>query len=418
MQVIDPCGPSSTSLGESMRCWHSSLLALILISLAYPASKIDNQLRDQKKALQSLERELAEQRSQLKAMETEERGVLNTLSLLDQNLGQTREYVRQLDRTEQTLETSADALRGEMDSISSDIARQQEAMRLRIRELYMKGQRSQVDQLWKLLRENENPERNLYQVRRLLRDDQERVTKLYSSRKDREDRSQKLKARLGEIIDVRKRKHKEQSGLQTQIQRQEGALDNLRRDKELQQKALEEYEQNQKMLVAMIQALEEKRKKEEEERKRKAKAAKAKGKKVPREPVVVTVVGPKCMPLKGDLISEFGMHEHAILHTMTRNLGVEIKAERGAPIKSAAGGKIVAVTKLGGRGKAVIIEHPGALYSVYGHLRQIDVQVGQVVRHCQVIGEAGDEESLNGPKLYFQVSQGIHTIDPIQWLGK
>lgn len=407
---------------NAMTVWRWLPLLLAFWSPMFAASKFDSQLREQRKALQNLERELAEQRMQLKVMETEERGVLNTLSLLDQNLGQTREYVRQLDRTETTLASSAEDLRQQIDSISLDIARQQEAMRKRIRELYMQGHRSQVDQLWKLLREKESPDRSLYQVRRLLRDDQERVVKLQSSRLDREDRQAKLRARLADILDVRKRKQKEQAGLQSQIHRQEGTLDVLRRDKEMQQKALEEFEQNQRMLTAMIHALEVKRKKDEEEaRKRKAKAAKAakaKGKKVVREPEKIAVVGPKCMPLKGELISEFGMHEHAVLHTVTRNLGVEIRAVRGAPVKSAAGGKIVAVTKLGGRGKAVIIEHPGALYSVYGHLRGIDVQVGQEVRHCQVIGEAGDEESMNGPKLYFQVSRGVHTIDPIEWLGK
>jgi len=116
------------------------------------------------------------------------------------------------------------------------------------------------------------------------------------------------------------------------------------------------------------------------------------------------------------VISEFGMHEHPVLHTMTKNLGIEIRTNRGDPIKAAASGKVVAVTHIGGRGRAVIIEHGDALYTVYGHMRSIDVQEGQEVRYCQVIGEAGDEESLNGPKLYFQVSQGIHTIDPVDWL--
>ena len=32
------------------------------------------------------------------------------------------------------------------------------------------------------------------------------------------------------------------------------------------------------------------------------------------------------------------------------------------------------------------------------------------------IGEVGDMASLNGIKLYFQISEGTRTLDPLQWL--
>ena len=64
---------------------------------------------------------------------------------------------------------------------------------------------------------------------------------------------------------------------------------------------------------------------------------------------------------------------------------------------------------------SVIIEHEGGTYSVYGHLRSIRVQEGKEVRNCEEIGEAGDIASLNGIKLYFQVSEGTQTVDPLQW---
>lgn len=414
MRAIALCDLSFISLGN-MRSWVCLLLVFGFTQSIFAAtSQIEKQLREQRNALQALERELSQQRNQIKAMESEEKGVLNTISLLDQNLGQTKEYVQVLARTEKTMSGSIEQLRKELDSLDQDIALQQHAMKVRIRQLYMQGKRSQVEQLWKLLQEKESPERSLYMVRRLLRDDQERVAKLQSSRMERKDREEKLQIRIADLGHLRKRKQIEELGLKSQIQRQEGSLDELRRDKEMQQKALEEFERNQKMMIAMIQALEQRRKQEEAAR---AAERKRKGKKAEKVRKEITVVGPKCLPVKGDIISEFGMHEHAVLHTVTRNLGVEIRANRGTPVKAAAGGKVVAVTRLGGRGQAVILEHPGAVYSVYGHLRAIDVQVGQEVRYCQEIGESGDEESLNGPKLYFQVSEGIHTIDPILWLG-
>ena len=393
-------------------------IALLIFFLCGPislfaSSAIEKQLREQRKALENLEHQLQEQRQQLKAMENEEKGVLNNLSLLDQNLGQTKEYVQRLSQTVQTMNASVVAIRLELDSLNGEVERQRNAMKTRIRSLYIHGRQSQMEQLWKLLRQKENPERTIYQVRRLLEDDQDRVVRLRTTLDARRDRQQQLQDRLTEISTLRSRKQKEELGLVTQISHQENALDGLRRDKETQQKALDEFEQNQKMMISLIQALEDQRKKEEAAR---AAERKRKGVKAPKVSTTLAAVGPKCVPHKGEVISGFGLQEHAILHTMTRNLGIEIRTERGDPIKAAAAGKVVAVMRISGRGPSVILQHGEMLYTVYGHLSQINVQVGQEVRMGQVIGEAGDEESLNGPKLYFQVSEGVHAIDPIQWL--
>jgi septal ring factor EnvC (AmiA/AmiB activator) len=231
-------------------------------------SAIEKQLRNQREVLKKMELELEEQRKQLKAMESEEKGVLNTISLLDQNLGQTKDYLREIVRTEGTLNSSVGVLRKELDSIGTDVDRQQEAMKKRIRELYMQGRRSQVEQLWQLLQKKESPDRSLYQVRRLLRDDEDRVSRLHSSERERLERQNRMESRISELSRLRRRKAEEEAGLATQIASQETALDGLRRDKDVRQKALEEFERNQRMMIALIETLETRRK-QEEVRKRK-----------------------------------------------------------------------------------------------------------------------------------------------------
>lgn len=124
------------------------------------------------------------------------------------------------------------------------------------------------------------------------------------------------------------------------------------------------------------------------------------------------------MPLKGDIISNYGLQEHPILHIMTRNLGIEIRGRRGAFVRAAAPGVVAMVAEIDGRGPSVIIEHEGGIYSVYGHLKSIRVQEGEQVENCEEIGEVGDIASLNGIKLYFQVSEGTQTVDPLHWLNQ
>jgi septal ring factor EnvC (AmiA/AmiB activator) len=241
---------------------------------------------------------------------------------------------------------------------------------------------------------------------------------------ERDEKKRESEEHLVELNGLREKKAREEKGLVSQMGNQERMLLNLKHDKAMQQRALQEFERNQKVMQALIAKLEAKRKKEIEEAKkaeaaRKAKQKKQKEKKVvekPKKTIAGSVKGPKCMPLEGEIISNYGLQEHPVLHIATRNLGVEIRGKRGAAIRAAAAGTVVMVAEIDGRGPSVIIEHEGGTYSVYGHLRSIRVQEGKEVRNCEEIGEAGDIASLNGIKLYFQVSEGTQTVDPLQWL--
>lgn len=415
-------------------------LAFVILLCAYSlvgaGSAVEKQLQERKDALRKLERELREQREQVENIEVEEKGVLNTISLIDQNLNQTREYLTELGRNEAALGGSITTLQTELDSLNHDISAQQSAMRQRIRELYMKGRGEKWEQIYRLLRLKDNPDRQIYLVRRLLEDDRNMVDKMQASVSERDHKRSRLVARLDELQQVRASKAREEEGLKGQLSRQSDALNKLQHDKETQKRALAEYERNQKTMMALINALETKRKRELAEAAKRKKAAqkkqaekslkakKGKSQQAPPPPARIAVeeaetpvaIGPKCVPLKGEIVSEYGYHEHKVLHTMTRNLGTEIRGHRGESVKAAAAGTVVMVTRIDGRGPSVIVDHGGSLYTVYGHMASVRVREGQELRHCQDIGDVGDAESLNGYKLYFQVSKGTHTLDPMTWL--
>ncbi|MFA6623733.1 MAG: peptidoglycan DD-metalloendopeptidase family protein [Fibrobacteraceae bacterium] len=402
------------------------------------AGNTDAELQAQRKALRNLELSLSKQRKQVKQLASKEQGVLTTISTLDRNLNETREYVVVLAANETAVNNSLTALGTELDSLDRDIALQECAMERRIRELYMKGATSEFETLYKLMRGEENPERNLYMVRRLLTEDRDRVEKLRAAHNRRTALKQKEAEHLEELHGLRTKKAEEEHGLVGQIQNQNAVLDAVKRDKNLQQQALKEYESNQRAMLAIINMLEQRRKREiEEQRKREqeearrralaeAQARKNKGgekgpeKTTPKQEVTYGVpiaAGPKCLPLKGPVISNYGLQEHPVLHIMTKNLGVEIRGKRGDAIHAAAPGKVAMVTEIDGRGPSVIIEHAGGVFSVYGHLSSIRVKEGMNVRSCEEIGEVGDIASLNGIKLYFQVSEGTRTVDPLHWLN-
>ncbi len=394
--------------------------------------KTDAQINEQKNALKKLESDLAKKRQELALLETEEKGVLNTISILDQNLNQTRTYLSELSKSEVMLERALVQLTADIDSLDRKIETRREAMRKRIRTLYISGRNSEARVLYSLLTQEGNPDRQVYWVHHILNQDQQEVEVLQQLVQERDEKKQSESAHLSDLKQLRTKKAAEEKGLVTQMSGQEKMLMSLKHDQNMQRRALKEFEQNQKTMLALIKKLEEKRKKEIEQAKkdeaaRKAKEKADKGKKKdkkapaktvekPKVTVAESVKGPKCTPLKGNIISQYGLQEHPVLHIMTRNLGVEIRGKRGEAVRAAAAGSVVMVGEIDGRGPSVIIEHAGGTYSVYGHLKSIRVQEGKEVRNCEEIGEVGDVASLNGIKLYFQVSEGTQTVDPLQWL--
>ena len=408
-----------------------TILLCLLVGLVSAApKKTDAQIKEQKQALKKLEGDLAKKRRELEMLESEEKGVINTISLLDQNLNQTRTYIAELAKSEAMVQGAVVRLAADIDSLDRKIVERKEAMRRRIRSLYVNGRQSEALVLYNLLSQKGNPDRQVYWVHHILNEDREQVLLLSRMMSERDEMKKAEQDHLNDLNRMRSRKAQEEKGLVTQMSSQEKMLLSLKQDKNMQKKALQEFERNQKTMQALIKKLEEKRKKEIEaakkaEEERKKKAAKGKGGKPEKEEKVVKkpqvavttpVTGPKCMPLKGEVISQYGLQEHPVLHITTRNLGVEIRGKKGSAVRAAAAGTVAMVAEIDGRGPSVIIEHEGGTYSVYGHLQSIRVQEGKTVQNCEEIGIVGDIASLNGIKLYFQVSEGTQTVDPLEWL--
>ena len=412
-----------------MRLFVALLCFLVGLSAAAP-KKTEAQIKEQKNALKKLESDLAKKREELVMLETEEKGVLNTISLLDQNLNQTRIYINELSKNETMVQRAVEQLAHDIDSLDQKIHVRREAMKVRIRKLYVNGRYSDAEVLFQLLTREGNPQREAYWVHHVLNEDRLQVEALAAMMAERDEMKRQEEEHLADLTRLREKKAREEKGLVTQMGNQEQMLLSLKHDKAMQQRALQEFERNQKLMLTLIAKLEEKRKREieaarkaEEARKaeaaRRAKQKKQKEKKIvekPKKTIAGSVKGPKCMPLEGDIISQYGLQEHPVLHIMTRNLGVEIRGKRGASVRAAAAGTVAMVAEIDGRGPSVIIEHEGGTYSVYGHLKSIRVQEGKTVRNCEEIGEVGDIASLNGIKLYFQISEGTQTVDPLQWL--
>ncbi len=101
--------------------------------------------------------------------------------------------------------------------------------------------------------------------------------------------------------------------------------------------------------------------------------------------------------------------------------GADWAAPSGANVYSVASGKvIIGGAGASGYGNHVVIDHGDGTYTLYAHLRSINVTGGASVSAGDKIGEVGSTGNSSGPHLHFEVrthpSLFSGFIDPVSWL--
>lgn len=96
--------------------------------------------------------------------------------------------------------------------------------------------------------------------------------------------------------------------------------------------------------------------------------------------------------------------------------GIDIACPVGTPVYAVIGGAVSRAGWVGGYGYCVMIEHPGSLTTVYGHLSSLNVSVGQKVEAGSLIALSGNTGRSTGPHLHFEVRISNIHCNPMEWL--
>jgi murein DD-endopeptidase MepM/ murein hydrolase activator NlpD len=97
------------------------------------------------------------------------------------------------------------------------------------------------------------------------------------------------------------------------------------------------------------------------------------------------------------------------------HLGFDLSDTQNAPVTAANDGRVVWASDLGIYGNCIVVDHGYALQSIYGHLRQIDVKPGDLVKKGQKMGIAGQTGLAGGVHVHFSMqTDGVQT-NPREW---
>lgn len=136
-----------------------------------------------------------------------------------------------------------------------------------------------------------------------------------------------------------------------------------------------------------------------------------------RQTVVTHGDGTLAWPIPGARItSYYGNRRHPIFGTDRLHAGLDFAGSYGTPVGAAGAGEVLYVGWRGGYGNTVIVDHGGALATLYAHLSSISVADGQTVGVGTTVGRVGSTGYSTGPHLHFETRVDGNPVDPLQFL--
>ncbi|MDP2330559.1 MAG: peptidoglycan DD-metalloendopeptidase family protein [Reyranella sp.] len=107
-------------------------------------------------------------------------------------------------------------------------------------------------------------------------------------------------------------------------------------------------------------------------------------------------------PVHGKVVSNYGTTTAG-----QKNDGIDIQAEKGAPVKAADSGTVVyAGNEVRGMGNLVLVSHSGGWITAYANNESLLVKKGDAVKKGQAIAKADS-------RVHFEVRRSNKTLDPL-----
>jgi septal ring factor EnvC (AmiA/AmiB activator) len=385
---------------------------LLLAALALPACgwAQDSLEIAKQRELEETRRQARESREFANKLRGKETQALGQLKRTDRELSLTRNRLRTLLRKRQNLGQQLELTRSDLQNSIQSLSGARERLRHRLRSLYKFGPARDLEVLlsqqsfaqllarWDfLLMVAEQDHQLMEEVRDRKQQVEALETRLQGHLSQIERTTRQTTGENKRLARLRDQRATQVQGIQTQRQAYEAAA--------------AELERTARALQRLLVQLEQKRKAE-------ANRARAEG----REPQPYSGdfakgEGSLDWPVRGTLVGRFGPETHPRFGTTINNNGVDIAAQLGTPVHAVAKARVEYTSEdFASYGPIVILNHGDGFFTLYAHLSEILVAVGQEVTAGQILGRVGDTGSLKGSILHFEVRKGGAALNPEDWL--
>jgi len=387
-------------------------LALALLAglvLALPAHGQDSTETEQRKRLEDIRRQAAENREKAKTLRGKENAALGQLRRTDRELSLTRRRLRQLANRRENLDTQLEITHVNLQHATESLSERRARLSHRLREIYKFGPAQEMEYLLstesfaQLLTRWDFLIMVAEQDRTLLEDVRARKGEV-------ETLEGRLKSHLDEVDRTAHQTSSQNAKLARQRSERASVVQEIHTQRESYEAAAAQLEQTARDIQRLLAQL-ERRRREEAER------AKASGRPAP-QPYTgdfAKAEGALDWPVTGSVIGHFG-HETGKWGTEIINNGIDISVPVGTAVHAVAKARVEYTSgDYGSYGQIVLLNHGDGYYTLYAYLSEIAVSVGQEVASGAVVGRSG-ESALKGAILHFEVRRGASALNPESWL--
>jgi murein DD-endopeptidase MepM/ murein hydrolase activator NlpD len=380
---------------------------LLLAALAFPvAARAQDSLEISKqRELEDTRRQARESRAMAQTLKGKETQALGQLKRTDRELSLTRNRLRNLMRRRQNLGQQLELTRTDLQMSIQSLTGARERLRHRLRSIYKVGPARDLEVLLS--------QQSFAQL--LARWDfllmvAEQDRQLMEEVRDRKVQVEQLESRLAGHLTQIERTTRQTTGENDRLNRlrtqRATQVQSIQTQRQAYEAAAAELERSAKTLQSLLVRLEQRRKN-----------ATSRGVPEPYSGDFAKGRGSLDWPVRGALVGHFGPETHPRFGTTINNNGVDIAAAIGTPVRAVAKARVEYTSEdYASYGPIVILNHGDGFFTLYAHLSEIEVTVGQEIPAGQIIGRVGDTGSLKGAELHFEVRKGGTALNPEDWL--
>ncbi|TAL61602.1 MAG: M23 family metallopeptidase [Legionella sp.] len=118
-------------------------------------------------------------------------------------------------------------------------------------------------------------------------------------------------------------------------------------------------------------------------------------------------------PLKGPISSLFGLKRIYNKQPRDPHSGLDIAAPEGKPVYAASNGVVVDTGNYFLTGNIVVLDHGMGVFSLYAHLSEITVRIGDQIKQGEEVGLVGMTGRVTGPHLHWTMVVNQTLVDPL-----
>lgn len=370
------------------------LAAFMVLAPAARGENPSETIDGTKEQLESIQKRMGTAQKRITSSEKRERSILGDLEAFDREITRVGVKVRKLNSQERDLKGQISASESKLKEIRRQREKAAGWLSMRSAALYKAGH---LSYLKTILNSSgiEDLQRRSYYLKILAESDSELFnlsTELYRSEQKQVEALRSAKAQL---VSTRRDQEESLRILARKKRDKDLILAAARDTKEKNASLLKELESSASHLKNMLDALQ-----------LQAKTG---------ESSFPTLKGSLKRPVSGKVVKSFGRNRTGRFDTYILSNGVTIQSAEGTPIRSVYGGKVIFADWFSGYGRIIIVDHGGGYYTLYGHLLELMVAVGDEVEADKIIGLVGDSGSLEGAALYFEIRYHGKPVDPSPW---